>query len=89
MVRELSTGKSKTEEWMFTHPMLEIPLLLFFVYWRFRVGELIDRIYIHRNFVVMNLQSDGIWILNLASRNIFVIPIDELLKKIRLLLLTY
>ena len=65
MVRELSTGKSKTEEWMFT------PL------------RLTDEIYIDRNFVVMNLQLDGIWILNLASRNIFVIHIDELAKQIR------
>ena len=71
MVRELSTGKSKTEEWMFTAP------------------KLTDEIYIDKNFVVMNLQFDGIWILNLASRNIFLIHIDELEKQIRLLLLTY
>ena len=78
MVRELSTGKSKTEEWMFT------------VYnCNFTHPKLTDEIYIDRNFVVMNLQFDGIWILNLASRNIFVILIDELENRIRLLLLTY
>ena len=71
MVRELSTGKSKTEEWMFT------PL------------RMVDEIYIDRNFVVMNLPFQGIWTLNLASRNIFVIHIDELADKIRLLLPTY
>ena len=78
MVRELSTGKSKTEEWMFT------------VYnCNFTHSKFTDEIYIDRNFFVMNLQFDGIWVLNLASGNIYVIPIDELLKKIRLLLLTY